>query len=505
MSRFVLALDQGTTSSRALLFDATGAVVAVAQQELRQMFPQAGWVEHDAEEILASQIAVARQAVADAGCSAAEVAAVGITNQRETTVVWERRTGKPIHEAIVWQDRRTSGMAADLVAAGHGERFRSRTGLVLDAYFSATKLAWILDHVPDARARAAAGELAFGTVDSWLAFRLSGGALHITDASNASRTLLYDIHRGCWDEELLDLLAIPAALLPEVRDSSAVYGELPELLDQPVPLSGIAGDQQAASVGQALFAPGLAKNTYGTGCFLLAHTGTDAACSANRLLTTVASQLAGRREYALEGSVFAGGTVVQWLRDGLGVIASAPEVEELAASVPDTGGVYLVPAFTGLGAPYWDQDARGTVTGLTRGSGRAHLARAALEAIAFQVADVVRAMEHDLSAALSELRVDGGAAANNLLLQLQADLLDLPVVRPINLETTAWGAALLAGLAVGLWPDRTAAADLWRPERRFEPRMTASRREALLAGWEDAVWRTRSRPAEPRAGSPRQC
>ncbi len=505
MSRFVLALDQGTTSSRALLFDATGAVVAVAQQELRQMYPQAGWVEHDAEEILASQIAVARQAVADAGCSASEVAAVGITNQRETTVVWERRTGKPIHEAIVWQDRRTSGMVADLAAAGHGERFRSRTGLVLDAYFSATKLAWILDRVPDARARAAAGELAFGTVDSWLAFRLSGGALHITDASNASRTLLYDIHRGCWDEELLDLLAIPAALLPKVRDSSAVYGELPELLDQPVLLAGIAGDQQAASVGQALFAPGLAKNTYGTGCFLLAHTGTDAACSANRLLTTVASQMAGRREYALEGSVFAAGAVVQWLRDGLGVIASAPEVEELAASVPDTGGVYLVPAFAGLGAPYWDQDARGTVTGLTRGSGRAHLARAALEAIAFQVVDVVRAMERDLGAPLSELRVDGGAAANNLLLQLQADLLDLPVVRPINLETTAWGAALLAGLAVGLWPDRTAAADLWRPERRFEPRMTASRREALLAGWDDAVRRTRSRPAEPRSGSPRQC
>ena len=369
MGRFVLALDQGTTSSRALLFDADGAVAAVAQREFRQSFPHAGWVEHDAEEILASQVAVARQAVADAGCRAGEVAAVGITNQRETTVVWERRTGTPIHPAIVWQDRRTSGMVAELEAAGHGELFQQRTGLVLDAYFSATKLAWILDRVPDARARAAAGELAFGTIDSWLAFRLSGGpsggALHITDATNASRTLLYDIHRGCWDQELLGLLDIPAALLPEVRDSSAVYGELTGLLDEPVPLAGIAGDQQAASVGQALFAPGLAKNTYGTGCFLLAHTGAAAARSANRLLTTVASQMAGRREYALEGSVFMGGAVVQWLRDGLGVIASAPEVEELAASVPDTGGVYLVPAFAGLGAPYWDQDARGTVTGLT--------------------------------------------------------------------------------------------------------------------------------------------
>ena len=503
MSRFVLALDQGTTSSRALLFDATGAMAAVAQQEFRQIFPQAGWVEHDPEEILASQIAVARQAVADAGCSAAEVAAVGITNQRETTVVWDRRTGRPIHAAIVWQDRRTSGMVAELAAAGHGDLFRSRTGLVLDAYFSGTKLAWILDRVPDARARAVAGELAFGTIDSWLAFRLSGGALHVTDASNASRTLLYDIHRGCWDEELLALLDIPAALLPEVRDSSAVYGELPALLDEPVPLAGIAGDQQAASVGQALFAPGLAKNTYGTGCFLLAHTGARPARSANRLLTTVASQIAGRREYALEGSVFMGGAVVQWLRDGLGLIASAPEVEELAASVPDTGGVYLVPAFAGLGAPYWDQDARGTVTGLTRGSGRAHLARAALEAIACQVVDVVRAMERDLGAPLSELRVDGGAAANNLLLQLQADLLDLPVVRPVNLETTAWGAALLAGLAVGLWPDRSAAADLWQAERRFEPRMAAHRRQALLAGWADAVARTRSRPANTHSGAGR--
>ena len=502
MRRFVLALDQGTTSSRALLFDAAGAVVAVAQQEFRQMFPRAGWVEHDAEEILAGQVAVARQAVADAGCNAADVAAVGITNQRETTVVWERGSGKPIHPAIVWQDRRTSGMVTDLEKAGHGDLFQRRTGLVLDAYFSGTKLAWILDQVPDARARAAAGELAFGTIDSWLAFRLSRGTLHLTDATNASRTLLYDIHRGCWDEELLGLLDIPAPLLPEVCDSSAVYGELTALLDEPVPLAGIAGDQQAASVGQALFAPGLAKNTYGTGCFLLAHTGAEAPRSANRLLTTVAAQIAGRREYALEGSVFMGGAVVQWLRDGLGLIASAPEVEALAASVPDTGGVYLVPAFAGLGAPYWDQDARGTVTGLTRGTGRAHLARAALEAIACQVVDVVRAMERDLGAPLTELRVDGGAAANNLLLQMQADLLDLPVVRPVNLETTAWGAALLAGLAVGLWPDRSAAADLWRAERRFEPRITTGRREALLAGWADAVRRTRS-PAATSTAAPR--
>ena len=492
MRRFVLALDQGTTSSRALLFDAAGAVVAVAQREFRQHFPRAGWVEHDPEEILASQVAVAREAVAAAGATAAEVAAVGIANQRETTVVWDRRSGAPIHPAIVWQDRRTSAMVERLAAAGHGDLFHARAGLVLDAYFSGTKLAWILDHVPDARRRAEAGELAFGTVDSWLAFRLSGGALHLTDASNASRTLLYDIHRGCWDEELLALLKVPAAVLPEVRDSSAVYGDLTGLLEQPVALAGIAGDQQAAAVGQALFAPGLAKNTYGTGCFLLAHTGMAAPRSANRLLTTVASQLAGRREYALEGSVFIGGAVVQWLRDGLGLIASAAEVERLAASVPDTGGVYLVPAFAGLGAPWWDQEARGTVTGLTRGSSAAHLARAALEAIAYQVVDVVRAMERDLGTPLRELRVDGGAAANDLLLQLQADLLDLPVVRPVNLETTAWGAALLAGLAVGLWPDRSAAADLWRAERRFEPRMDAATRERLLAGWAEAVQRTRS-------------
>ena len=492
MRRFVLALDQGTTSSRALLFDAAGNVASVAQREFHQYFPQAGWVEHDPEEILSSQVAVAREAVAAAGVSAAEVAAVGIANQRETTLLWDRRSGAALHRAIVWQDRRTSGMVERLAAAGHGGLFHDRAGLVLDAYFSGTKLAWLLDHVPGARQRAAAGELAFGTVDSWLAFRLSGGALHLTDATNASRTLLYDIHRGCWDDELLALLEVPAAVLPQVRDSSAVYGELTELLEQPVPLAGIAGDQQAAAVGQALFAPGLAKNTYGTGCFLLAHTGAAAPRSANRLLTTVASQLAGRREYALEGSVFIGGAVVQWLRDGLGVISGAAQVEELAASVPGTGGVYLVPAFAGLGAPYWDQAARGTVTGLTRGSTAAHLARAALEAIACQVVDVVRAMERDLDAPLRELRVDGGAAANNLLLQLQADLLDLPVVRPANLETTAWGAALLAGLAVGLWPDRSAAAELWRAERRFEPRMAAAARERLLAGWADAVRRTRS-------------
>lgn len=500
MRRFVLALDQGTTSSRALLFDAAGAVVAAAQREFRQHFPQAGWVEHDPEEILASQVAVAREAVAAAGAAAAEVAAVGIANQRETTVVWERRTGAPIHPAIVWQDRRTSAAVERLAAAGHGDLFHSRAGLVLDAYFSGTKLAWILDHVPEARQRAAAGELAFGTIDSWLAFRLSGGALHLTDATNASRTLLYDIHRGCWDDELLALLEVPAAVMPEVRDSAAVYGELTELLEAPVPLAGIAGDQQAAAVGQALFKPGLAKNTYGTGCFLLAHTGAAAPRSANRLLTTVAAQLGGRREYALEGSVFVGGAVVQWLRDGLGLIAGAAQVEELAASVPDTGGVYLVPAFAGLGAPYWDQEARGTVTGLTRGSTAAHLARAALEAIAYQVVDVVRAMERDLGAPLHELRVDGGAAANDLLLQLQADLLELPVVRPANLETTAWGAALLAGLAVGLWPDRSAAAALWRPQRRFEPRMAAATRDRLLAGWAEAVQRTRS--AGPAATAP---
>ena len=497
MSGFVLALDQGTTSSRALLFDASGAVVAQAQQEFTQLFPQPGWVEHDPAEILSSQIAVARQAVAAAGIGAGEVAAVGIANQRETTIVWDRRSGEPVYNAIVWQDRRTSAGVDRLVADGYADLFLRRTGLVLDAYFSGTKLAWILDHVADGRARAAAGELAFGTVDSWLAYRLSGGALHLTDATNASRTLLYNIHRGEWDTELLAVLEVPAAVLPEVRDSSAVYGEATGLLERPVPLAGIAGDQQAAAVGQALFSPGLAKNTYGTGCFLLAHTGAAALISHNRLLTTVASQLAGRREYALEGSVFIGGAVVQWLRDGLGLITHAAEIEALAATVSDTGGVYLVPAFAGLGAPYWDQDARGTISGLTRGTGAAHLARAALEAIAFQVADVARAMEQDLGAPLRELRVDGGAAGNDLLLQLQADLLDLPVVRPRNLETTAWGAALLAGLAVGVWRDRSAAAELWQPQRRFEPRMAAAERQHKLAGWAEAVARCRSGAADP--------
>ena len=501
----MLALDQGTTSSRALLFDADGGVVSQAQREFTQHFPRPGWVEHDPAEILSSQVAVAREAVAAAGLAAADVAAVGIANQRETTIVWDRGRGEPVYNAIVWQDRRTSPLVDRLVAAGYADLFRSRAGLELDAYFSGTKLAWILDRVPDGRARAAAGELAFGTVDSWLVYRLSGGALHVTDATNASRTLLYDIHRGVWDEELLAALEVPAAVLPEVRDSAAVYGEAVGLLDRPVPLAGIAGDQQAAAVGQALFAPGLAKNTYGTGCFLLVHTGEAAPRSRHRLLTTVASQLAGRREYALEGSVFIGGAVVQWLRDGLGLIAGAGEVEALAASVPDTGGVYLVPAFAGLGAPYWDQNARGTISGLTRGTTGAHLARAALEAIALQVADVTRAMEQDLGAPLRELRVDGGAAGNDLLLQLQADLLDLPVVRPRNLETTAWGAALLAGLAVGVWPDRSAAAQLWQAERRFEPRMGARERERTLSGWAEAVARSRSRteaPAPPPAPAP---
>ena len=492
MSRFVLALDQSSSGSRAVLFDAEGTVVSQARREFPQHLPQPGWVEHDPVEILRSQIATAREAVAAAGASATHVAAVGISNQRETTIVWDRSTGEPVYNAIVWQDRRTANLVHRLEAAGYGDLFRTRTGLVLDAYFSGSKLRWILDNVPHGRARAAAGELAFGTVDSWLAYRLTGRALHVTDATNASRTLMYNIHRGEWDEELLAALEVPAAVLPDVRDSADVYGEATHLLDRPVPLAGIVGDQQAAAVGQALFTAGLAKNTYGTGCFLLSHIGQSAVQSRHRLLTTVVSQLAGRRQYAFEGSVFVGGTVVQWLRDGLGLIARASDIEALAATVTDTGGEYFVPAFAGLGAPWWDRDARGTISGLTRGTTAAHLARAALESIAFQVADVVRAMQQDLEVPLRELRVDGPAVGNDLLLQMQADLLDLPVVRPRNLETTAWGAALLAGLAVGMWQDLTTATQLWQPERRFEPQMAPGVRQRKLAGWAEAVARSRS-------------
>ena len=486
----VLALDQGTTSSRAILFGRDGTPRASAQQEFRQIFPQPGWVEHDPTEIWATQSGVLHEALAKAGAGPRDVAAIGITNQRETTVLWERATGRPVHNAIVWQDRRTAPMCDELRAAGLAPLFAQKTGLVLDAYFSGTKLRWLLDHVDGARARAARGELAFGTIDAWLVWNLTGGRVHCTDASNASRTLLFDIHTGDWDDELLRILDVPREVLPAVVPSAGVCGDA--VIDGvPVPIAGIAGDQQAALFGQACTSPGLAKNTYGTGCFLLLNTGAHAVASRNNLLTTVAWRRPAGLDYALEGSVFIGGAVVQWLRDGLRIIDRAPEVEALAASVPDNGGVYLVPAFAGLGAPHWDAYARGTITGLTRGATRGHIARAALESIAFQSADVLAAMEKDAGITLSELRVDGGAAANDLLLQFQADILGVPVLRPQVLETTALGAAYLAGLAVGYWQSDADVGANWRVDRRFEPALPAARAAELRAAWERAVERSK--------------
>jgi glycerol kinase len=488
----ILALDQGTTSSRAILFDRAGLPISVAQQELRQIFPQPGWVEHDPEELFASQRDVAARALAQAGLCAADVAAIGITNQRETTVLWDRATGRALANAIVWQDRRTASRCDALRQAGHGAGFRDRTGLVLDAYFSGTKLAWLLDEVPGARRRAERGELAFGTVDSWLAWRLTGGEAHVTDASNASRTLLFNIHDLDWDDELLALLDIPRSLLPRVALAGEVVGSTRcEGLPGGIPIAGLAGDQQAALFGQACHRPGLAKNTYGTGCFLLMNTGERPSASRNRLLTTVAWRRPEGAHYALEGSVFVGGAAVQWLRDGLGIIEKAEDVGPLAASVPDSGGVYFVPALAGLGSPYWDPHARGTIVGLTRGSSRAHLARATLEAIAFQSAELLAAMAADSGIALAELRVDGGATANDLLMQIQADFLGVPVVRPRVTETTALGAAYHAGLAVGFWEDEEEIAALWSRERVFEPRMPAAEAEARLAQWRRAVERAR--------------
>jgi glycerol kinase len=487
---FILALDQGTTSSRAIVFDDTGAVRAMAQQEFAQLFPHAGWVEHDPIEIWASQRDVARRALAQAQLNGRDVAAVGITNQRETTVVWDRRTGQPIHNAIVWQDRRTAGTCDRVKAAGHQDEVQRKTGLVIDAYFSATKLAWLLDHVPGARARAVAGELAFGTIDSWLAWNLSGGVLHVTDASNASRTLLFNIHTGAWDDELLRLFDIPRELLPEVRASSEVYGETTRgIFGAPIPISGIAGDQQAALFGQGCFSRGLAKNTYGTGCFMLMNTGAQPVASHRRLLSTVAWRLGATTSFALEGSVFIGGAVVQWLRDGLGLIRSSSDVEALASSVPDTGGVYLVPAFAGLGAPHWDQYARGLIAGITRGTTAGHVARAALEGIAYQVADVLDAMTADSGVALDELRVDGGASANDLLMQFQADILEVPVVRPRVTETTALGAALLAGLAVGCWSRADELQQARQVDRIFEPTMKADAVAHRRRRWSEALRR----------------
>jgi glycerol kinase len=489
---FILALDQGTTSSRAILFDRDGAIRGVAQKELHQIFPQAGWVEHDPREIWSSQLEVARAALSKAGIKAGEVAGIGVTNQRETTVIWDRRTGEPIHNAIVWQDRRTARFCDDLKRAGHSELIARKTGLVADAYFSGSKIRWLLEHVPGACERAQRGELAFGTIDTWLLWNLTGGALHVTDPGNASRTMLFNLHTGSWDDELLRLLNVPRELLPEVRSSSEIYGETASgVFDAPIRIGGIAGDQQAALFGQNCFTRGMAKNTYGTGCFMLMNLGPRPVASRHQLLTTVAWKTDTRTDYAMEGSIFIGGAVVQWLRDGLGLIKSAAEIEALAASVPDCGGVYLVPAFAGLGAPYWDQYARGTITGLTRGTTAGHIARAALEGIAFQVADVLEVMTKDSRVAVNELRVDGGASANNLLLQFQADLLRVPVVRPKVVETTALGAAYLAGLAVGFWKDRGEVQRSWQMDRAFEPQQSPDEAAHRRSRWAEALKRAR--------------
>jgi glycerol kinase len=489
---FILALDQGTSSSRSIVFDAGGRIVAMAQQELPQIYPRPGWVEHDPMEIWRTQLATAREALAQAKIDAKALRAVGIANQRETTLIWERKTGRPIHHAIVWQDRRGEPMCARLREAGHEQLIRSRTGLLIDSYFSATKISWLLDNVPGARERAQRGELAFGTVDTWLLWQLTGGALHATDVSNASRTMLLNVHRNEWDAELLRLFDVPIELMPQVLPSSAHYGETAaSLLGAPVAIGGVAGDQQAALFGQACFREGMAKNTYGTGCFLLMHTGGKFQVSTNGLVTTSAAQLSGRPEYAMEGSVFVGGAVVQWLRDGLRAIEHSAQVQALAQSVPDAGGVMMVPAFTGLGAPYWKPDARGTITGLSRGTTLAHIARAALESIAYQSAALLQAMSRDAVAAgaapVSELRVDGGACVNDLLMQFQADLLGIPVVRPAVTETTALGAAYLAGLACGVFGNVEELAAMWKPQRRFLPTLDAQRGAELMARWEHAV------------------
>jgi len=488
--KYILALDQGTTSSRAIVFSRSGAIKAVSQKEFPQIFPKPGWVEHNPNDIWATQAGVAAQALAKAGLTARDIAATGITNQRETTVVWERKTGHPICNAIVWQDRRTAGVCDHLRARGSENLIRRKTGLVLDAYFSATKLQWILRHVKGAREKARSGELAFGTIDSWLVWNLTQGKSHVTDVSNASRTMLLNIKTGEWDEELLGLFDVPRSMLPEVCSSSEVYGAATYFAPA-IPIAGIAGDQQAALFGQVCNRAGMVKNTYGTGCFMLMNTGPKLIASKNNLLTTVAWRIGSRTEYALEGSIFIAGAVVQWLRDGLGIIKSSEEVEALAAQVTDNGGVYLVPAFAGLGAPHWDQYARGVVAGLTRGTKAAHVARAALEGIAYQVMDVLKAMEADAGIRLKELRVDGGACSNNLLMQFQSDLLGVPVVRPKVSETTALGAAYLAGLAVGFWKNESEIASQWQIDRRFKPAMRPALRKNLCAGWKKALERAK--------------
>jgi glycerol kinase len=509
---YLLALDQGTSSSRSIVFDEAGQTVAMAQRELPQIYPQPGWVEHDAQEIWRIQLATARDALAKAGIRAAQVKALGITNQRETTVVWNRSTGVPIHHAIVWQDRRAEPTCAELRARGLADSIQAKTGLLVDAYFSGTKLKWLLDHVPGARTQAANGELAFGTIDSWLIWQLTDGRVHATDVSNASRTMLFNVHTNQWDEELLAALDIPASLMPAVQPSASIFGEVaPALLGHAIPIGGVAGDQQSALFGQACFKAGMVKNTYGTGCFMLMHTGRQFQTSHNGLITTSAAQVApgagqpydtahtranhhGTPEFALEGSVFVGGAVVQWLRDGLHAIQGSGEVQSLAQSVPDSGGVIVVPAFTGLGAPYWKPDARGSITGLTRGSTIAHIARAALESIAFQSAALLQAMSRDAvsagAAAVSELRVDGGACVNDLLMQFQADLLGIPVVRPAVTETTALGAAYLAGLSTGVYASTEDLTELWKAERRFLPTLPPARAKELMDRWEHAVRQT---------------
>jgi len=486
--KYILALDQGTTSSRSILFDREGRIVASFSEAFEQIYPKPGWVEHDPEEIWATQRATAERVLAQARISPDRIAAIGITNQRETTIVWERATGKPIHNAIVWQCRRTADLCDQLNAQGLAEDFRRRTGLVIDAYFSGTKLKWLLDRVPGARERAARGELCFGTVDAWLLFKLTGQ--HATDYSNASRTLMYNIHDLAWDDTILERLDVPRAVLPEVKPTSSIFG-VTKVFGAEIPVAAMVGDQQSALFGQAAFAPYECKNTYGTGCFVLMNTGPSPVPSRHGLITTIAWGLGGKVEYALEGSVFIGGAVIQWLRDELKIIRTAAESESVAAEVRDTGGVYIIPAFVGLGAPHWDMRARGIITGLTRGTNRAHIVRAALEAISFQSADVIRSMESDTNAAILRLRVDGGAAANNLLMQHQADILGIPVVRGQVIETTALGAAFLAGIAVGFWSGKDALYNIWREDRTFQPRIDANQRAKALAQWQDAVKRAR--------------
>ncbi len=487
-STYILALDQGTTSSRSIIFDHHGSIVSTAQKEFRQIFPQPGWVEHDAEEIWNTQFETMKQSLSLKNIAMKQIAGIGITNQRETTVVWERTTGKPIYNAIVWQDRRTASLCDELKSKGHAAIIQQKTGLIVDAYFSGTKLKWILDNVKGARAKAEKGDLAFGTIDSWLVWNLSGGTIHLTDVSNASRTMLFNIHSCQWDDELLKLLSIPRNILPHVVASSKVYGITSQkIADTPIPIAGIAGDQQAALFGQLCTQPGMVKNTYGTGCFMLMNTGTKAITSKNNLLTTIAWNVDGKTEYALEGSVFIAGAVVQWLRDSFKIIKTSSEVEPLANSVADNGGVYIVPAFAGLGAPHWNQHARGSVFGLTRGSSDAHIARAALESICYQTYDVLKAMEADSGISIAELRVDGGATANNLLMQFQSDILGVNVVRPTITETTALGTAYLAGLAVGYWKNMDDIKEQWQVNKKFSPHIEKEKVQTLLQGWQRAV------------------